>query len=221
MKHLKDAIYIIGASDSWVAEIVDVAIALGRECRIIPVRPIGSAKWLPIACKVSELSELGPNSLVFTGSDIDPELHGQIYSRIALEPFRGLLAWQNKRNLSNWVNLVHPTAWLSPAAELGEDIFVGAHTSIGANTKIRDHVRINRNVSVGHDVEIGIGCEIAPCSAISSGATVEEWVFVGAGAVVLNGLRIGAGATVGAGSIVTRDVLPGQVVVGNPARPKS
>jgi len=43
-------------------------------------------------------------------------------------------------------------------------------------------------------------------------------VWIGGGAVVLPGVTIGDGAVVGAGSVVTRDVPPGAVVVGNPAR---
>lgn len=47
---------------------------------------------------------------------------------------------------------------------------------------------------------------------------VEEDAFVGARAVLLPGVRVGAGAIVGAGSVVTRDVPPGAIVAGNPAR---
>ena len=44
-------------------------------------------------------------------------------------------------------------------------------------------------------------------------------VIVGTGAQVLQYLKIGDGATVGAGAVVTRDVLPGETVTGVPARP--
>ncbi len=43
-------------------------------------------------------------------------------------------------------------------------------------------------------------------------------VAIGANATILCGLRIGRGALVGAGSVVTKDVAPGAVVAGNPAR---
>jgi acetyltransferase-like isoleucine patch superfamily enzyme len=47
---------------------------------------------------------------------------------------------------------------------------------------------------------------------------VERGATLGSGAVVLGGVRIGAGALVGAGAVVTKDVEPGAVVAGVPAR---
>ena len=47
---------------------------------------------------------------------------------------------------------------------------------------------------------------------------VERRASIGSGALVLGGVRIGEGALVGAGAVVTRDVAPGAVVAGVPAR---
>ena len=47
---------------------------------------------------------------------------------------------------------------------------------------------------------------------------IEQGAWVGAGAILLPGVTIGRNAVVGAGSIVTRDVPPAMVAVGNPAR---
>jgi maltose O-acetyltransferase len=47
---------------------------------------------------------------------------------------------------------------------------------------------------------------------------IGDNVWLGGGAIVLAGVTIGADSVVGAGAVVTRDVPPGVVVVGNPAR---
>ena len=47
---------------------------------------------------------------------------------------------------------------------------------------------------------------------------IEDGAFLGAGAIVLPGVTVGRDAIVGAGAVVTRDVPPGETVVGVPAR---
>jgi acetyltransferase-like isoleucine patch superfamily enzyme len=54
---------------------------------------------------------------------------------------------------------------------------------------------------------------------------IEDYAYIGTGAVLKQGtedkpLIIGKGAVVGMGAVVTKDVAPGAVVVGNPARPR-
>lgn len=49
---------------------------------------------------------------------------------------------------------------------------------------------------------------------------VKRGASIGSGATILGGVTIGERALVGAGSVVTRDVAPGMIVAGNPAREK-
>ena len=56
---------------------------------------------------------------------------------------------------------------------------------------------------------------------MSGGVVIEEGVLIGTGAQVLQYRRVGRAATVGAGAVVTRDVVGGSTVVGIPARPIS
>jgi acetyltransferase-like isoleucine patch superfamily enzyme len=60
------------------------------------------------------------------------------------------------------------------------------------------------------------------CSFRSGGiakpVVIEEDVWIAANAIILPGVRLGRGAVVAAGAVVTRDVLPFQVVAGVPAR---
>jgi acetyltransferase EpsM len=54
---------------------------------------------------------------------------------------------------------------------------------------------------------------------LGGSACADEGAFLALGSVILPGLRVGAWATVGAGAVVTKDVAPGTIVVGAPARP--
>lgn len=55
-------------------------------------------------------------------------------------------------------------------------------------------------------------------SAIEEKVTIEDYVFIGPRAIILPGVTIGRGAIVGAGAVVTKDVPPGTVVGGVPAK---
>jgi acetyltransferase-like isoleucine patch superfamily enzyme len=48
--------------------------------------------------------------------------------------------------------------------------------------------------------------------------TIEDEVFIGARALILKGVNVGRSAVIGAGAIVTKNVDPGDIVAGNPAR---
>lgn len=85
-------------------------------------------------------------------------------------------------------------------------------------------------------IEIGADCQIGPRVQLlcakhpldpdrrkagwESGAPIKvgDNCWIGAGAIVLPGVELGANSVVGAGAVVTRDVPPGAVVAGNPAR---
>lgn len=112
--------------------------------------------------------------------------------------------------------------------EIQRGAAVGAYCKIQSHTFICTGVEIRNRVFVGHGVMF-IN-DRRPRATGSRGLlqTEEDWELertvieneasVGSGAVILGGLRIGAGALVGAGAVVTRDVAPGAVVVGSPAR---
>jgi acetyltransferase-like isoleucine patch superfamily enzyme len=53
---------------------------------------------------------------------------------------------------------------------------------------------------------------------LGGGVAVDEGAYLGAGAMVREGVRVGAWSQIGMGSVVLRDVPPGEVWVGNPAR---
>lgn len=119
---------------------------------------------------------------------------------------------------------IAPTAVIGPGVELGEGAVLCHHTVVTASARIGVHFHANIYSYVAHDCVIGDFVTLAPRVCINGNTIVEDDAYIGTGAVLKQGtpdkpLRIGRGAIVGMGAVVTKDVAPGQVVVGNPARP--
>jgi maltose O-acetyltransferase len=62
------------------------------------------------------------------------------------------------------------------------------------------------------------GHHLVPENTKSAPVVIEDDVWIGFNAIILKGVRVGRGAVVGAGSVITKDVDPFTVVVGNPQR---
>lgn len=112
----------------------------------------------------------------------------------------------------------HPSAVLSPQAELDSGSIVGAGVIVATRARVAAHVILNRGVLVGHHTTIGRYVTVSPGANIAGKVTIGDGAYVGMGATVLDRIRIGEDAVVGAGSVVTRDVPARTQVLGVPAR---
>jgi acetyltransferase-like isoleucine patch superfamily enzyme len=107
-------------------------------------------------------------------------------------------------------------------ATVGRRCKISSHTFICEGVTIEDHVFIGHGVAFVND---SFPRATTPTGDLQTGAdwTVERTLVkkgasIGSGATILSNLTIGERAIVGAGSVVTRDVPPDVIVVGNPAR---
>jgi len=112
--------------------------------------------------------------------------------------------------------------------EIQKNARVGRNCKISSHTFICEGVTIEDNVFIGHNVTFindRFPRATAPGGALQTEADwtcvptlVGRGASIGSSATILCGVTIGERALVGAGSVVTRDVPPGSVVAGNPAR---
>jgi len=116
------------------------------------------------------------------------------------------------------VDAIHPQAVISPSAVLGEGVTIMAGTVINACARLGVNVIVNTGAIVEHDCVVGDHVHIATGAQLASTVQVGNGAHIGAGATVLQCVRIGENALVGAGAVVIRDVPPGVIVVGCPAR---
>lgn len=83
------------------------------------------------------------------------------------------------------------------------------------DTVVGEYSKIDNLVHIGHAVKVGRCCMIVAHVGIGGRTVVGDHVWLGFGATLRNGLIIGEGSRVNMGSVVTKNVLPGESVTGN------
>jgi acetyltransferase-like isoleucine patch superfamily enzyme len=146
----------------------------------------------------------------------------------------------NNVQLAADVRIAHPELVNLYGCSIGEGtriatfVEIQKNASVGARCKISSHTFVCEGVTIEDECFIGhhvcFTNDPFPRATAESGQlqTEDDWQIVptrvcrgasiGSGAVILCGITIGERALIGAGAVVTHDVLPGTVVAGVPAR---
>lgn len=126
-----------------------------------------------------------------------------------------------------WINVqIREGAEIGQDCVLSKDVYIDHGVRIGDRTKVQNSVSVYNGVSIGNDVFVGPNVtftndrvprafnedwQVTP-------TVLEDGCSIGANSTLICGITIGEYAMVAAGSVVTRDVEPFTLVVGNPAR---
>lgn len=115
--------------------------------------------------------------------------------------------------------LIHPTVTFNRAVTFGPGTVVCAGVRLTNNIEVGRHVHLNLNATVGHDARVDDFVTVSPGVAVSGYVHLGDEVMLGTGSVLNPGVRVGAGATLGSGAVALKDIAPGVVAVGVPAKP--
>jgi acetyltransferase-like isoleucine patch superfamily enzyme len=112
--------------------------------------------------------------------------------------------------------------------EIQKNAYIGRRCKVSSHTFICEGVTIEDQVFIGHNVAFvndTFPRATTPAGELQTGddwavekTLVKKGASIGSGATILSNVTIGERAIVGAGSVVTRDVPPDVIVIGNPAR---
>jgi bifunctional UDP-N-acetylglucosamine pyrophosphorylase/glucosamine-1-phosphate N-acetyltransferase len=118
---------------------------------------------------------------------------------------------------------VGPYAYLRPGTVLGTGAKVGAYCEVknarvGVGSKV-PHLSYIGDAEIGEDVNLGAGTITANYDGKNKHhTTIKDGVFTGINTNLIAPINIGQDAYIGAGSVVNKDIPPGKLAVGMPAR---
>ena len=148
-----------------------------------------------------------------------PFIHASSFVDKSAKIMEGVKIW-------HFCNIM-PDSTIGRNCVLGQNVFVGKNVLIGGNCKIQNNVSLYDGVVCQDDVFIGPSAVftnvINPRSFIErkdefKSTVIHKGSSIGANSTIICGNNIGQYALVGAGSVVNRDILDFEVVVGNPCR---
>ncbi len=153
---------------------------------------------------------------VISRMDFNPELY-KVVVGIGMPDIRKKFVESLPSN-TLFATLIHPSAIISPWAEIGEGSLITARCIVSTQVKLGKFAHLNLGTTISHDFEGGDYFTTAPMASISGNCMFGESVYLGSHASVKQGLAICSHARIGMGAAVVKSILEPGTYVGVPAQ---
>jgi len=121
--------------------------------------------------------------------------------------------------LEKYINIIDPTAIIpTEYCSIGRGVLMAPLSQLSSDTVVSDNCMLLANSFVGHDSVLDRYVSVATNAVIGGNVYVGKAVHVGSNAVIREKVKIGDFSLIGSGSVVLKDVPPGCIVAGNPAK---
>ncbi|GGB72137.1 transferase [Flavobacterium suaedae] len=125
---------------------------------------------------------------------------------IANLKYRKLITEDFKYKGAAFKTFIHPLAYISPSAKIGEGVVIAPYVNVGPNVVIGDYTLINSRASMGHDTVIGKYNFISPNVCFSGFTTIGDENLFGINSASIPQIKIGDRNKIAAGMVVERNI---------------
>lgn len=212
--------------------VIESHVHLGPGCHVGHHAVIRAGTQVGAGCRIEDHAVLGrpprpaPTSTVRVSQDLPPLAVGD-------DTTVGAGAVLYAGSTIGRQCLIGDLAFLREGCVVGDFVVVGTHVTVENEVRIGSHTKIQSGAYIAAWTTIEDHCFIAPCVVTTNdnfmgrtqrrfahrgGPVIRRGARVGADATLLPNVEIGSEAFVAAASVVTRDVPPGKLVMGAPAR---
>lgn len=201
---------IIGAS-GFAREMYDLALACYGNESDFKIKGF-------LSDNPSNIAEMGYPPVLNTVSDYEPVAGDVFFCAIGNLYHRRKTVEIILSKGGQFINLIHPTAIVSPSVKLGIGVGIKSFCVLASDVTVEDFTFLQSSVIMGHDVHIGRFCQVNSFSFFAGYVRVHDMVSINAGVRIIQNIVVEEEAVVGIGSVVLRRVKKNTTVFGNPAK---
>ncbi len=155
--------------------------------------------------EIKEHEKLSPKRAEFIIATGEPFFREKLFEKVKADGY-------------SFATIVAPTCIISESTRIGQGCVIRDYCQISVDVEIEEGCYLQGSVHIGHDCRCKRHSVLSSMVHMAGGVVVGERAYLSPGTLVKNEISIGDDAIVGMGSVVLRNVKPGKIVRGNPAK---